>query len=134
MSDTTAFLNSQIESSHESWKRDHVEAMECLDLQNTVAVGVALFNLFRSTDDLWSRDVQSGKKAFDASVVENFHRAYTWWLQPCDTIMDQIHAFEKRGHKVEGAENLRNACREVKQILTTDIKAVIRNFEKARAA
>jgi hypothetical protein len=133
MTNAIAFLNDQIESD-EIWKSDHKRAMQCADLGDKIKVGLSFFSLFRGTDELWSRGVQSGALPFDADVAKALYGAYRWWLIPCDEVLDATNQFEKEGYTVAGAPEFRAACVTVRGILRTDGEEVIKNLKAARAS
>jgi hypothetical protein len=124
MKSTIQFLNDQIES-NEAWKPDHIRAMQCADLCDNIRLGLSLFNLFRSTDDLWSRHVQARSISFDPEVARSIYRAYEWWVAPCGSVFKAVDEFEKEGFKVEGAPELRAACVTVRELLKTNAEEVV---------
>src|SRR5258708_4750015 len=102
MTNAIQFLNDQI-ASDEVWKSDHKRATECVNLEDTIKVGLSLFGLFHGANELWSRRVQSGGTSFDPEIATALRDAYKWWMAPTDDVLEAVAQFEKEGFKVCGA-------------------------------
>jgi hypothetical protein len=129
MTSTIQFLNAQMEAD-ETWKKDHRRAMQCADLVDRVKVGLSLFRLFRSTDELWSRRVQAGNEKFDPKMSRALYDVYKWWLTPCGKILAAISRFEEEGYRVDGAAELRDAYATARGILKTNMTELTSGYEQ----
>lgn len=134
MTSTIQFINEQIQSSGEAWKPDHIRATECVKLEKCIRRGLSLYKLFTTVDDMWSRQVQSGEAEYDPAMARALHAAYSWWIKPCPQVISEAAKFEGELYTVEGADDLRKAYRDVKNVLVTDIEGLIASMVKARAA
>lgn len=132
MTHTIELLNSQMND--EVWKADHIRAMQCGKLEDTIARGLSLYQFFSSTDELWSRRVQEGTEKFDADFVRALHKVYSWWLKPLPRVMKEAEQFISEGYPVKGASELLDASGIVRQLLKIDVEEIIKGMTRARAA
>jgi len=83
---------------------DHDRAMDCLDIE-------AIANLDSdpsvdpSRDQTWSQAVRSGAMAMKREDAERIARWYTWWIRPCDMLLDEIRRLESDGYHLDNAQN-----------------------------
>src|SRR5262245_20874102 len=99
----------QLEAYEESWQTEHREAMVCRDLEDTLAVGTALYHLLQRAEGGWRDRVFRGAEEFASEDEQLFLRFYRLWLQVSESIVSVIPAFEARFASVEGAGDFR-AC------------------------
>jgi hypothetical protein len=103
-----------------SWKRDHDAALQCRDLEDTLAVGNWLFGALSRIDDGWHGEVFEGRIPYDPEEEAQIRSFYRGWLKPCEQMLTKIAEFEAQGFEVSGASEFRRNCSEVKGILTPD--------------
>lgn len=122
------FIGNQIEKDlAEQWKIEHARAMECRDVERMLKVGLALYNIFRTADEVWSQRVQTGEAEFSADTVKGLRAAYEWWLLPCDEVNARIRKMEDTPYSFEvaGASEFRNAVRTVRQLMLSPVEPLI---------
>jgi hypothetical protein len=100
----------QIAVYEESWQQDHDEAMRCRDLEDGLAVGVALFHLIERIDQSWRDRVFRGAEPFQAEDDAAIRLLYELWLHPSGRITARIEQFEAKFENVERAGEFR-VCR-----------------------
>ena len=108
------------EKSSESWKEDHEAAQRCLDFEGLLAYGVSLVRFIDAIDLAWRTKVLQKQLPHDAKMEEAIDCLYRGWLYPRERMTKRLESFEEQGFLVSGADEFRQACREVKGILTPD--------------
>ena len=106
----------------ESWKRDHEEAQEVMDLEEALWNGLALHWFLTQLDLQWRIDVHAGKTEYDPEIHSAIQQLFEGWLTPCDAVEQRIQEFEGRRWKVDHAEEFRKtrsateaACRDLRE-------------------
>jgi hypothetical protein len=108
----------------EGWKRDHEEALKCMEFEQLIAFGLSAFELLKRIDQIWKRRVEEQTVDYDEAVDEAIERLYNAWLQPCAGVLARTSAFEKAGFKVVGSREFRSACAEARY--TSGVSARLR--------
>lgn len=115
----------------EQWKRDHVEAQTCLNVEETLAWGV---HLFRGLLDLESR---AQFHAFNDPVrcveelLEAMPEFYKSWLSSSERHLATAMKFQAKGYTVEGFDEFRACVEEARCLLgNLDLEDQIRPFEE----
>ncbi len=118
MSVRTDPLRRQLELYEESWKTDHEEVKRSLwHFEDTLAVGLALFQAIHNRYWTWRDRVLTGDEEFDSQEELAFKNRFVWWLRPCKGILRRLEKLETRYGTVEGASEFRRYVREARQIL-----------------
>jgi hypothetical protein len=130
MAFSTEFFVEQFQEDQEAWKPDHVQAMECYEIQDKLRPGLRTFRMIRDADDIWSRKVQSGAVPFDPGRARLIRSMYEWWIRPCDGLLSQIEKLEKADFVVEGAEELRKARQFARAVLRMPIDDIIHGMSE----
>lgn len=104
----------------EAWRRDHVAAMECRDLDDLLAIGNLLFERIDSRDRRRRESVDRGESPNDWRVDLAHAALYRRWAAPCQAVLDELARFEATGFEVEGAELFRANCRAARRRFVGD--------------
>ena len=110
------------ESCKERWKSDHDEAMQCLELEEVLVFGMAVYHHINRMDEVWRLSVHRKRTAFDPKVERLIMKLYRVWLRVYTVLGKMLRGFEDAGYDVAGAEEFRAMCREIRGILTPDEK------------
>jgi hypothetical protein len=107
----------QLEAYEESWKQDHQGAMACRDLEDTVAVGIAVFRLIERVEDSWRERVFRGAENYADPYDRWVQALYRGWLQVTDAVLTAVPALERRFGSVDGADELRACAGQARSLL-----------------
>jgi hypothetical protein len=118
MNESVDRYNRRAES--EKWKKDHDEAMKCLELEEAIAFGLTIYNLMNRVDEICRLAVHKKKVPYNPDVEKNLTHAFREWFRGSKKLEKILGKFESLGYEVTGAEEFRAACREVGGILTED--------------
>ena len=122
----------------EAWKRAHVEAGTCLDLDEVVALGNSAFEAVARWDAIWHQKVNGGAIAHDVGEEQRIDALYRHWLAASGVLLDAIGRFEGGGYEVAGSDRFRRNCEDVRGLLTPDHEffgeELLPHQEAARAA
>lgn len=100
----------------ERWKADHRDAMACLGLEQTLALGIAIYDQLIALD-LAIREAMLSREeasAVDLEVLDLLVGLIRRWLEPCQKFDRRVARFEALGFEVEGAEEFRKRWAEAK--------------------
>ena len=97
----------------EAWKPAHDDAMACRDLEEAVDNALGFYRLIHKANKRWAKAIDSGAASFSWSIAEQFAAAYRWWLDGAALLESAIAESERQGFEVEGAQEFRDAIREV---------------------
>jgi len=103
----------------ERWKKEHDEAMECINLEELIAFGITIFDLINRLDEIWRRKVHENRIPYNPDVDAAIETLYAKWMGPFDRVMAQVNKFRQAGYNVAGEQEFISAHREVKGILTS---------------
>ena len=106
------------EEQAEQWKSPHLRAMDCLDLEAVLLFGLHLYQVIQHTADAWATAARAAQSPYDEEMMGMFHKWYTNWLKPCNSILGEIDSLEREGFKVDRAEDFRAACLDVRATLS----------------
>jgi hypothetical protein len=133
MAHATQFLRGQLDAYAESWKADHLDAMECWDLEGRIDVGLALFHFVRSADEHWSEGVRAGTSQSNGPEFDDIENLYKRWLETADDVLASARRMELEGFSVAGLNDFRNACREARSALAADVNSLRASFAELDA-
>ena len=109
---------SQLNAYVESWQTDHHEAMKCADWEDVIAVGLALYNLFRGQDKFHREMIFRGVSGYLVADCVVFRDGLTAWLNTTQSVLQtQIIPLE-RNYSVNGADRLHEYASEVAEYLS----------------
>ncbi len=97
----------------ESWQAEHIEAMNCFDLEEDIQAGIALFRLISEIDTALHCALYRGESIPD-SEFDRVHELYNRWSNPCRMVLKSIEALEAQGYEVRGAKRVPRNCREAR--------------------
>jgi hypothetical protein len=103
-------IGRQLQAYEEGWKADHDEAMQFWAFQESLSVGIAIFNVITRRDATWRGRVSRGIEPFSSEENEEVLGLFQWWLRCCDMAMKRLEHFEHLFGSVEGATKLRECC------------------------
>jgi hypothetical protein len=101
--------------------RRHYEAMDCVDCEAYLQLGIDAFRWLVWADEAIRRGVYAGKAEYDSSVDGALRSLLVAWLQPRDFAEKWIEVQRTRGFEVDNADEFRRCCEEV--------QAIVRSFE-----
>lgn len=102
-----------VERYSEQWKKDHDEAMACLEFEELIAFGVWVRGLIDRVNEIWRSNVERNPAIYDEKVDEQIEQLYSRWLEPAHSSFERIDSFEQKGFDVSGASEFRAAYRAV---------------------
>jgi len=103
--------------------RRHYEAMDCVDCEAYLQLGIDAFRWLLWADEAIRRAVLAGQAEYDRGVDDALRSLLVAWLQPCDFAEKWIQAQHDRGFEVDNAGEFRRCCEEV--------RAIVNSFEDA---
>ncbi|MEN6451256.1 MAG: hypothetical protein ABFC96_12255 [Thermoguttaceae bacterium] len=103
----------QLSERAEGWKSDHHKAMACRDVEQAVAIGLAILKNIRRWHETSAREVEQGATDFSWDSFEAVCGAYRWWLERSTVLLDVIAACEAGNFNVDGADDFRNEVRDI---------------------
>lgn len=110
------------DSAVEAWQKLHEDATACHDLQEYVAFGLGILHDLRQLEESVAR------KSSDPAEIEAFREIYTGWLAPTDDLASRLEAFAKSGYEVPVLAQLKQACAQVRNLLSFDVQRLNRPF------
>lgn len=115
------FARQKVESYTDEVMRSHYEAMDCLDCETYLQLGIEAFRWLVWADQAIRRAVFADKTAYESEVEEALRSLFVAWLRPCDSAEKWIEVQRDRGFEVDNADEFRRCCEEV--------RAIVRSFE-----
>jgi hypothetical protein len=97
--------------------REHYEAMDCLNCESYLQLGIDAFNWLIRADQAIRHAVYHGQCEHDCETDEAIEALFREWLPPCDFANEWIDAQHKRGYKVENLSQFRECEQEVRTIV-----------------
>jgi hypothetical protein len=107
----------QLEAYEESWKQDHRAAMACRDLEDTSAVGIAVFQLLVRVEDSWRERVFRGTEDYSAEHDHWVQGLFRLWLQVTEDVLKAIPSLEQHFSSMERAKELRECAAKGRALL-----------------
>ena len=122
----------------EQWQDAHAEAMACLDLQDTLAFGLSVYQQTAGAEAAWYASVDGGQVPFDETEETAFGQLYALWLLPCDRLLAKVQRFEAAGFHVEGATEFRSVAEQARSsawngMLSPDANERLQHFHSLTA-
>src|ERR1700694_1165450 len=88
----------------EPWKADQDIAMICREVEETVALGLFLFERISRLDEECHSKAFSGLGGMNLGEVLTLYRR---WHTPCERLLEAVADPERQGFEVEGAKKFR---------------------------
>jgi hypothetical protein len=95
---------------------DHGEAIECLDCEAVLQLGIDAFHWLIMADETLRRAVYAGAPA-DPDAQQTLEMLFRAWLKPCRPVKAWIAIHKERGYKLANLEKFETAEREVLAIV-----------------
>ena len=107
----------------ESWKQDHDEAMECLNLEATIRFGINILDSFLAHEQAFRALVLESaangvRNETTESALELGVEIVRLWLKPAERLQNSIARFQERGYTVEPASDFAQRIEEAKWIVS----------------
>jgi len=99
----------------EAWRIDHRRAMACYELEDLLATGSAVYQLFVEVHRNWQDRINEGLTEYSEDDNEIILGHFARWLQQCDEPLAEIARLEKAGYSVRGAKTFREQCQDAKK-------------------
>jgi hypothetical protein len=96
--------------------KSHHEAMECLDCDDLLKVGIDAFQWLVRADEVIRSAVYSGME-YDAESDQILQRLFREWLAPCEWVNQWIAVHQQRGYDLAHLEAFRKCEQEVRSIV-----------------
>jgi hypothetical protein len=96
---------------------DHHEAMECLDCQAFLQLGIDAFRWLVSTDEIIVKAVAEGIAEYDADLESKLDELFRRWLVPCDFANEWVDVQLKRGYQPDNLRKFRKCQAEARAIV-----------------
>ena len=106
----------------EQWKKDHEDAMQCYDVQDSVKFGLFILDVLHQLDEEIRLRCFKGNEPKDAyaKLCNEVEELYQRWFRTSEVHLEIVASLVSKGHTVEGAEELRKAFQTVGKMLTPD--------------
>jgi hypothetical protein len=98
---------------------EHREALECMDCEAYLQLGIDAFNWIMKADAVWRDGVYNGRYEFDPAMESALQAMCRSWLKPCGNAEKWIAIQEKRGYTLSNLETFRRCCEEMKAIVAS---------------
>jgi hypothetical protein len=108
-----------VEAYEESWKEDHDVALRCRDVEEVLAVGIAVFELLRRVEQTWREAVFREVEDFNAEDDAAIRQCYHNWLLPTEAFLGRLPPFERRFGAIEGVAEIRDRVQEARGLLAS---------------
>jgi hypothetical protein len=116
-----------------SWRGADRRAGMHIDLEAVISLGMSLYRFFKGLDRRVSEAVQAGEYELTEGDARRVAGWYADWLTPCDSLLATVAETESRSRKVAGAEEFRDACRDVRAILSVPLDRILAATQHLRA-
>jgi hypothetical protein len=107
----------QVEAYQEAWMQDHQAAMECRDVEDTIAVGISVFQLLVQRQDSWRERVFRGTEEFSEEQNQFVLSLFRLWLRITDEVLTALPPLEEQFGSVERVGELRECASQARKLL-----------------
>jgi hypothetical protein len=101
----------------EGWKREHNQAMECFRLEDSLKLGILIYDSLAAIDHYVRNEFLSGAIPFDPEYEDSIRTLFEYWLRPGQKLEKEISALKEIGFVVEGEDKFRKRYEEAKWML-----------------
>jgi hypothetical protein len=98
------------EEEAESWKSDHDRAMDCIDIQEVLSLGLYVFSRIRNIENQWTESLRDRGAVPRKEDAERLSHWFRLWLKVCDELIQDIKSLAQDGYQVESAREFGEAC------------------------
>jgi hypothetical protein len=120
MTNRTDPVGKQLETYEESWKTAHEQVKaELWQLEDSLAIGLALFKVIHDRYWYWRERVLSGTVEYNPDDERGHKARFSSWLRTCKSIMAHLVRSESKYGTVESGQQIRRCFHEARQILDT---------------
>src|SRR5262249_26292623 len=109
----------QLDAYEESWLQNHKDALECRDLEDTLAVGIGLYRILAHADRVWRERVFRGAEELSSTTEDSIRESFRAWLQVSELVQGAVSTLEERFGAVESAVEFRTCVDQVRGLLQT---------------
>jgi hypothetical protein len=113
------------QAGQESWRGSDRRAGMRIDLEAVISLGLSLYRFFKEIDRRVGEAVRSGEYELTEGDARRVAGWYSDWLTPCDAVLASIAGAESDGHAVARSEEFRDACHDVRAILSVPLDRVV---------
>jgi hypothetical protein len=96
-----------------------------IDLEAVVSLGLSLYHFFKQLDRRVAKAAGAGEYALSEVDARRVAGWYVDWLTPCDSLLAAIGNAESAGHSIAGSEEFRDACRDVRAIVSIPLDRIV---------
>jgi len=107
----------------EPWKRDHLRASACWELERLIELGLGIYRALMKADELLNEEIYDDRVEDPEKVRAALDVLFQCWLKPCDKVAEDIRSFEDDGYPVDGAAAFRKCVAEARWVLAPPEKA-----------
>ncbi len=94
----------------ESWKAAHLKAMDSLDLQDAMHIGLTILANIRRHHEHLLEAVEQQRTPFSWKNTASFNEAYQWWLAKSRSLLNAVCACEREGYPPDNADEFVRRC------------------------
>ena len=91
--------------------------MACRAMEDTLAVGIAVFRLLRDVEDSWRERVFRGTEEFSEEDDRWGQGLFRGWLQVTEDVLNAVSTLERRFGSLDGASQLRECAAQAHALL-----------------
>lgn len=108
-------VRKQLKAYGESWKKNHLEAIQGRELEDFLAVGVCMYHLIKNREQSWAARVYDGEIEYDPEEEQELATLYRGWMETANETLDVLTAFERKSFRVAGSDTFRHCCEDVQR-------------------
>lgn len=112
--------------------RRHREAQHCLDLEDKLSLGVALYKDLKRHNSHWADSVERGEIPFNATMAQRFASLFQVWRETTKRWLAIARIF-RREYDVEHFDELFQLYNEIRTV-NLDVAGLIEAYEKLESA
>ena len=98
----------QMTTYEESWKGEHEDVRGCWEIEDTIRIGIATFDVIDGAERSWRDRVLRGIEPETDKANTFYLETYSSWLEVTAHVLERV-ALVERSYEVDGAERLRVA-------------------------
>ena len=95
----------------------HDEAMECLDCEDLLELGIGAFKWIGRAEQSWRSKIYEGEATYDGKTDYAITALYEAWLKSCEYAEQNITIQIQRGYYPDNLDKFRSCCQEVRDIV-----------------
>jgi hypothetical protein len=127
-----ALLGRQAQQLEEQWERDHHAVQACWLVEDGLRFCLSILESLRRLTAQWAEETRKQPPVeYPWDVADRLAEVYRHWQRFSGMMLEAVRACEKQGYTVEGADQFREACREV-SLMSLDTPRVRQSIESLR--